>query len=473
MRVVVAGGGIAALEVLAGLHALAGERVAPTLVAPVTSFSFRPLSMAVPFTFRGERTRTLAELAGGLGARFVRDGLTQVDEGRSRILTHDGDFLSYDALVVAVGARTSRGEGAARIWTRGPEGNALFTHLLRDLESGAVQTVAFVVPRGAAWPVDAYELAFVASLAATRGERRAKVLLLTAEQTPLQAFGLAVGEAVADELTRAKIELVTGVEARAADAPDGRGNAEDEGALLHLTPGSALRVDRAVLLPVAHGPAIAGMPHDSRGFIPVDGHARVTGARHTFAAGDATSLSLKHSTLAASQATAAAEAIAAEAGADVTPTPWSPVLHGLLTFPPHFSGAPGSPWLNDGEPVTHCLWWPPGHVAGRRLAPYLAASDPGVRPGLGWHPNGLPVAVDVGGDERDVAGSPAAAASKEAMRGDARARQLMAIHRAEREGTQLVHELEGRRGELGRHQRETVEQLEAAGYLHHVSAPER
>lgn len=473
MRVVVAGGGIAALEVLAGLHALAGERVTPTLVAPVTGFSFRPLSTALPFTFRGERTRTLAELAGGLGARFVRDGLTQVDESRSRILTRDGDFVSYDVLVVAVGARTHRGEGAARTWTRGREGNALFTHLLRELESGTVESVAFVVPRGAAWPVDAYELAFVASLAAMRGKPRAKVLLLTAEETPLQAFGLGVGEAVADELTRARIELVTGVEVRDPDARDGRGNPDDQGALLQLTPGSPLRVDRAVVLPVAHGPAIGGMRHDSRGFIPVDAHARVAGARRSFAAGDATSLSLKHSTLAASQATAAAEAIAAEAGADVTPTPWSGVLHGLLTVPPHFSGAPGSPWLDDGEPATNCLWWPPGHVAGRRLAPYLAASDHGVRPGLGWHPNGVPVAVDVGGDDGDVSESRAAVPSEEAMGRDARTRQLMAIHRAEREGTQLVHELEGLRGEFERHQRETVERLEAAGYLHHVPAPER
>ena len=55
MRVLIAGGGIAALEALAGLHALAGERVEATLVAPVDSFSFRPLSTAVPFTFLGER----------------------------------------------------------------------------------------------------------------------------------------------------------------------------------------------------------------------------------------------------------------------------------------------------------------------------------------------------------------------------------------------------------------------------------
>ena len=70
MRVVVAGGGIAALEVLAGLGALAGERVDVTLLAPDRSFSYRPLSTAVPFTFRDERTRTLEELADGLGAQL-------------------------------------------------------------------------------------------------------------------------------------------------------------------------------------------------------------------------------------------------------------------------------------------------------------------------------------------------------------------------------------------------------------------
>jgi hypothetical protein len=215
------------------------------------------------------------------------------------------------------------------------------------------------------------------------------------------------------------------------------------------------------------------MPRDNRGFIPVDAHARVAGARCSFAAGDATSLSLKHSTLSASQATAAAEAIAAEAGADVTPTPWSPVLHGLLTLPPHFPGARGSPWLDDGEPVTHCLWWPPGHVAGRHLAPYLAASDRGVRPGLGWHPNGVPVAVEVGGEDGAAAEPPAAAPSDDAIRRDVLTRQLMAIRRIERDGRQLEHELEGRRREFERHERETIERLEAAGYLHLAPAQER
>ena len=123
--------------------------------------------------------------------------------------------------------------------------------------------------------------------------------------------------------------------------------------------------------------------------------------------------------------------------------------------------------------MTNCLWWPPGHVAGRYLAPYLAATDPGVRPGLGWHPNGLPVAVEVGGGEAAATGSPVAVTSEQAIGRDARTRQVMALHRAERQGTQLVHELEGLRSELERRQRATIERLEAAGYLHHASAPER
>jgi hypothetical protein len=57
--------------------------------------------------------------------------------------------------------------------------------------------------------------------------------------------------------------------------------------------------------------------------------------------------------------------------------------------------------------------------------------------------------------------------TEEAIRRDARTRQLMAMRRTENEGRQLMHELESRRSEFERHQRETVKRLEAAGYLHH------
>jgi sulfide:quinone oxidoreductase len=483
MRVVIAGGGVAALEALAGLRALAGDRVETTLLSPVDTFSYRPLSTAVPFTFREERTRSLAELAGDLDARFVRDGLAQVDASRTRVLTRDGDFLPYDALLIAVGARVSRRPGEDVAWSRGSQGVAALTALLLELEAGSVRSVAFVAPPAAAWPMDAYELAFVARLAAERAGGDTRVVLVTAEQAPVEALGAAASEAVADELARADIDFVTGVEVAGAQQGEeagsdmlssvmprlsrgGRGP-DERLSVLHLDSGSNLAVDRAVRLPVVHGPAVPGVARDDNGFLMVDGHARSTQDPRVFAAGDATALALKHSTLASAQATAAAEALAAEAGADLEPAPWSSCLYGLLTLPPHFPGARGSAWLPDGGPITHCLWWPPGHVAGRHLAPCLAARDTGVRPGLERHPNGLPVAVPVGREPVATGDGPARASSDAALRHDALTRQLLAIRRAEREGRQLGLDLKSRLVEVESHEQEVVGRLEAAGYLSH------
>jgi sulfide:quinone oxidoreductase len=476
----VAGGGIAALEVLAGLRALAGERVDATLLAPNRTFSYRPLSMASPFAFLEARNRPVDELAAGLGAAFVNDGLAQVDTARGRVLTRDGDFLPFDALVIALGARLDR-RHRELAWSRESAATTRFGRILEEIEAGEVGSLALVVSPDAAWPVDAYELALVAARAAGERGSDTKVSVVTAERAPLEALGAGVTEAVAAELAYARIELVPGVEAtlpeqrdeagrdafssmvsrvargaRSADVPDRL--------LLHVTQGSSIAVDRALFLPAAHGPAVPGVAHDVRGFIPVDEHGRVPGHRGIYAAGDASLPGLKHSTLASSQATAAAEAIAADAGAKVDPRPWSATLHGILMVPPHFPVPPGSPWIRQREPVTHCLWWPPGHVAGVHLAPYLASQDPGVRPGLEWHPNGIPVAVPVAEAAGAAATTPAAPADS-AMRQDAIARQLMAVRRIEHEGEEVGHALEIRSHEVARHQAEVIKQLRAAGYL--------
>ena len=480
MQVVVAGGGIAALEVLAGLRTRAGDRVQATLLCPERSFSYRPLSTAVPFRFREERMRELQDLVRGLGATFVRDGLAQVDETRGRVLTNNGDFLPYDVLVLAVGARPSAPRRALT-WRRGRGGTAELTRLLHELEDGTAQSAVFVVPPRAAWPVDAYELALVASLAARRGASRAQVSIVTAEAAPLEAFGRAATEAVRIELERADIQLITGVEATIPDDRQEAGrdafssavarlsnraknrNGRDE-LVLRLGGRRSMAVDRALFVPAVRGPGVGGTAHDDSGFVRVDEHARVRGQDGVYGVGDATALSLKHSTLAARQGTAAAEAIAAAAGANVDPEPWSPKLYGFLTLPPHFPSAPGSPWLDDGEPVTHCLWWPPGHVAGRHLAPYLASVDRGVRPGLDWHPNGVPIAVTVGEYATgDV--PPRAAATEAEVTRDAMTRQLMAARRAGREGQRLERELDHRLEAFERHEREVVAELRAAGYL--------
>ena len=167
---------------------------------------------------------------------------------RRRVLTHDGDFLPYDALLIAVGAQLRRSHGPGITWSRDGQGMSDLARLLGELESGTVRSIAFVVPHGAAWPMDAYELSFIAA----RARPEARVLVVTAEQRPAEALGAAASEALAGELTRAGIEIETGVS----------------------EPGSPPGVDGVVSLPVAHGPGIAGLAHDARGFLLVDGHAR-------------------------------------------------------------------------------------------------------------------------------------------------------------------------------------------------------
>jgi sulfide:quinone oxidoreductase len=278
MRVVVAGGGIAALEVLAGLRALAGERVDATLLAPDRSFSYCPLSMAVPITFLDERNRPLEELAAGWGATFVRDGLTQVDEARGRVLTHDGDFLSYDALVIAVGARPDHRD-PDMTWSRSADATARLGRILEEIEEGAVRRLAIVVPPRAAWPVDAYEPALVASLAAERAASKTKISVFTAEKAPVEALGAATAEAIAAELARAGIELVAGVAATlpgqseeagrdafssvvARLAPPRRRTGERAQLVLRLSPGSPVAVDRVLFLPAVQvrSPRARGRP---------------------------------------------------------------------------------------------------------------------------------------------------------------------------------------------------------------------
>jgi sulfide:quinone oxidoreductase len=150
-----------------------------------------------------------------------------------------------------------------------------------------------------------------------------------------------------------------------------------------------------VTLPQLEGPRLPGVPSDHHGFIPVDGNGRVRGLDDVYAAGDVTAFPLKQGGLAAQQADAVAETIAAGLGLAIAPRPFSPVLRGLLITDgaplylraepqrltrsatvaieatplrrttPEASAASGQP-----------LWWPPAKIAGRYLAPFLATARP-------------------------------------------------------------------------------------------------
>jgi sulfide:quinone oxidoreductase len=87
---------------------------------------------------------------------------------------------------------------------------------------------------------------------------------------------------------------------------------------------------------------------------------------------------VKQGGIAAEQADAVAEMLASEAGADVTPAPFDPVLRGVLMtgeedrfLRAELAGGRGSTGAADAR----ALWWPPSKVSGRYLAPYLAGLE--------------------------------------------------------------------------------------------------
>jgi CBS domain-containing protein len=91
-----------------------------------------------------------------------------------------------------------------------------------------------------------------------------------------------------------------------------------------------------------------------------------------YAAGDITTFHVKQGGIAAQQAEAAAEAIAAAAGATLVPRPFRPVLRGLLLTgdgPRYLYGERSG---GVGQASTEPLWWPPAKIVGRYLAPFLA-----------------------------------------------------------------------------------------------------
>ena len=367
LNVLIAGGGVAGLEALLALSRLAAHRVRVTLLTPEREFVYRPMSVATPFA-RGRATRhELPRIAAALDAELLEGELAEVDVPGRVALTADGSRVAFDALLVAVGAASEPALSRVPTWT--PElDQEVFGGLLRDLEEGYSRRVAFVVPPGATWPLPAYELALMTAWdARDMGRDDIAVTVYTPEPSPLAMFGAAAGEALAGDLAEVGVDVRTGVKVR-EDAAAPKRLVADPG-------GRPLDVERVIALPRAAARSIPGVPVDERGFIRVDAHGRADGADGVWAAGDAIAFPIKQGGLAAQQADAAAESIAAHAGAAVEPQPFRPVLRGVL-----LTGR-GRQWIrrdldeDEGSAERHALWWPPTKVAGRYLAPYLLSLE--------------------------------------------------------------------------------------------------
>jgi len=371
LSVVIAGGGIAALEAVMALHDLAGERVRPIIVAPEAEFELKPLRTAEPFSAGHVPSYPMSEIAERFGAELRQGALASVDAEAHAITLADGSQLDYDALIVATGARSR--PAYERVITFGADARTdILSGLLADLEEHYTRSVAFVVPPGVSWPLPLYEIALMAAAEVrSMGIDDARMQIITPESTPLAIFGTEASEAVAKLLGEAGVEF--------------RGDAYaaiERGGHITIRPGDeTVQVDRIVALPILEGLGIDGLPSDEHGFVPIDDRGRVRGLTDVYAAGDGADFPVKQGGLACQQADAIAQYLAAQAGAPVEPRPFRPVLRGKL-----LTGR-GSEFLRTAlhggagpsEASDFALWYPPTKVSGHYLSQWLTHIDATAR----------------------------------------------------------------------------------------------
>ncbi len=353
---------MAALEAVLTLEEVAEDRVEVELLAPEPLFWYRPVAVAEPFGLGTVRHFDLGDLANRLGAGLTLGALAGVDADRRLARTETGATLAYDALLIASGAMPTDAVPGASTF-RGPADGKRIGSILEDVDHGDVAQVVFAVPWGATWPLPAYELAIMTARRAAALDAGTHVSVVTPEAEPLEIFGRAASEAVADLLAEVGIDFLGGV--YPVELADGR---------LVLSEGS-LAADRVVALPRLRGGRIDGIAQTSDGFIPVDDHCQALGAGEVFAAGDITSFPVKQGGIAAQQAVVAAEAIAVLAGATLVPHPFRPVLRGLLLTggEPRYLRRDLSPGGESEWASTAPIWWPPTKIVGRRLTSFLGS----------------------------------------------------------------------------------------------------
>ena len=360
----VAGAGVAGLEALLALRALAGDRVRLTVLTPADTFVLRAASVGTPFGRGRAPEHPIAPIAAEQGARLVRGALQRVRRDEHVAVTHDGEELRYGALVVAVGAVPQTPYPEALTF-HGPSDADAMAATLRELEAGRLGRIAFVLPPGITWPLPLYELALLTAAHAELYRLDADIAFVTPDDAPLAALGAEVSRHAARALDEAGVTVHAGVAVR---------DVEPGGALVAASGDVVARADAVVTVPRLHGPAVAGLPANEEGFLPVDERGAVPGAPDVFGAGDATASQLKHGGLGAQQAEAVARAIAQRAGAAVVAPSQPPVIRARLLEGPRLThvrapvGASSAAVLSD-----EALWWPPLKVAAPRLAAYLAS----------------------------------------------------------------------------------------------------
>ncbi|MEZ4588364.1 MAG: FAD-dependent oxidoreductase [Gemmatimonadales bacterium] len=389
-RIVIAGAGVAALEVLLTLQDLARRRLEIVLLSPSPHFEYTPLAVAEAFDLGHAHRFDLREILRERGVEIVIGELAGVAAEDRRAETVAGTSIRYDALVVTVGARR-RGALPGAITFSGPRASSDVRGLLHDASAGAARQLVFAVPAGITWSLPIYELALMTAAHLAERGVTAEVSVVSPEDRPLAAFGGGASAAVEEMMNGRDIAFHNAVPARV------------EPGRLVLEDAEPLAADAVVALPKLLAPAISGVPREESGFLPIDEHCRVRGLAGVYAAGDVTSFPLKQGGIATQQADAAGEALLADLGEAIEPAPFRPILRGLLLTgraPRYLRAEVLRGRSGRSSAASEAIWWPPAKIAGRRLGPFLALQ--GV-------PGGPPpdaVALELDGSNPETTQSP-------------------------------------------------------------------
>ena len=365
-RVLLVGGGVAALELLLALRANAGAQLSITLLSAEPDLAPPAMTVAEPFERGGAQTYAWTQIAAQHDARFVLDRLVAVDTDAHVAFTSGGRRIPYDVMALATGARRVEPFAGALTFAMGAEAGPRLRALVDDVARAAQGAIAFALPWPSSWSLPLYELALLTAHELRERGSQAAVRIVTPEDHALELLGPAARDAVQPLLDAAGIELMTGVQPRAVVEGGLRLNDDSVAEAAHV-----VTVADAVARPVA------GLPSDRSGFIPVDLYGRVSGEDGVYAAGEVTAFPLRQGGLAAQQADVVAETIAAIYADGAAPKPFAPVLRARLM-------TSGAPLYLQARPsgqslASHrAMWSPPEKVAGRYLAPYLATARPAL-----------------------------------------------------------------------------------------------
>ena len=314
-RVLIAGGGFAAVEAALALRALAGDRVTVVMVAPGVVFRYRPAATSEAFDVAPSRCYDLRAIAGDLGVDYHDSRLEAVASQKHFVRTAKGARLGYDALILATGARGVIGVPGA-ITFRDQRDVRLIRRVLAELEAGAVRKMVFALPTGSVWPVPLYELALLSAKHARECRLRIATTLVSPEREPLALFGTRSSQLIRGLLGQRGVRFIGGTVAA---------NVQRGGSLALANDGT-IEADRVVALPELRGRRITGVPAGRAGFIPVDESGRVDRLQDVYAAGDATTFPIKHGGLAAQQADVVAHTIAESLGVAIKAVREQPVV---------------------------------------------------------------------------------------------------------------------------------------------------